>query len=210
MKKKYFNRFYFKKNLYTFIKHCTLIGLFSILNINAINSAANIKNMNNKNTKNIIENNLDTRQNLTNIEITTLNNAKVDIKTKIDFSKSKYHMIVFMAKWCPYCIMELKDLELKFEEFQDAQINIIPIFIDLDTTQVLELYNELNIVNLKDKVFIDKDAEMFHKLNLKGFPNTFFTNSKGTVIVDFPRKYIDWKQIKKMNNIKSTLYKCDY
>lgn len=209
----------FHKNLVTVLFFCVYY-IYGISNIcadstntlggindsNLTLSAALDNNILKKNNLNIDQQNeFQEITTLRDIEITYFDTQNKEVKSKLDFTKNKYNLVVFMAKWCPYCILEINDLEQTFEDFKQMNINIIPIFIDLDATGVKNLYKQHNIKNLSSSIYVDKEAEVFYKLNLKGFPNSFLTDSTGEVIKSYPRRYIDWKEKNKIKNLETLL-----
>lgn len=92
--------------------------------------------------------------------------------------KGKEIILVFTASWCPYCNMELEELEALYQEYQNEDVVILGV---MAPSVGKELNQEDLMTYIEDKnvnfpILIDEGGVIFYKYGVSSLPTTFVLN----------------------------------
>jgi peroxiredoxin len=96
--------------------------------------------------------------------------------------------LFFWTTWCPYCRIDLKTINAKYEELSRDGLKVLPINVGEPTNRVKNLLKNYNLVF---KVLLDKDAKVAYAYGLSGVPTYVLIDKKGNIVsmgYQFPQK----------------------
>jgi peroxiredoxin len=97
-------------------------------------------------------------------------------------------LLFFWTTWCPYCRIDLKTINAKYEELSRDGLKVLPINVGEPTNRVKNLLKNYNLVF---KVLLDKDAKVAYAYGLSGVPTYVLIDKKGNIVsmgYQFPQK----------------------
>ncbi len=118
-----------------------------------------------------------------------------NLRTFNDVAGAKLIMVNFWEPWCQPCVSEMPDLELLYEDYQDAGLTILGVFssedMDDDARAVIKETGVTYPI-----VHCDNNLALYQTDSV---PTTIFLDGEGNVLTDEPyigsRSYEDWLAI---------------
>lgn len=104
--------------------------------------------------------------------------------------RGKQPVLLFLwATWCPFCLEELKTLNIKYKELARDGIELLAIDIGEPLHKVEKFIKKQALVF---KVILDEDRASAFAYNIVGVPTFILINKKGEIVFQnhyFPKHY---------------------
>jgi peroxiredoxin len=89
--------------------------------------------------------------------------------------------VVFLNFWrtdCPPCVAEMRDMELVQKVFKGRKFQMMPVSLDMDTSDVAAFYREKGLTM---PAYLDPGQNVSDLYKVAATPETFLIGSDGTV-----------------------------
>lgn len=87
-------------------------------------------------------------------------------------------LLVFGATWCPYCVMEIPDLNAFYARHKDKDVKLLNIDVREGPDKVAKFAQKYNI---KYTVLLDLDAKVADKYQVYGLPTIVLIDENGVI-----------------------------
>ena len=167
-----------KKNIVSWtmkIAGVILICYGSYMIYNASKNIANLKEIEQVSTDE--DNTNDIGAYLLNYELKTIDGDTV----KLADYKGKYIFLNFTTTWCPYCDMEIPELE-KFNENEEVECFMIMTPLN-ETGGMADIEKHIEEKDPSLTVLIDEDGIFYYYCSVNSYPTTYVIDPKGHFIV---------------------------
>ncbi|GHT67514.1 thioredoxin [Bacteroidia bacterium] len=101
-------------------------------------------------------------------------------KVTFDFLKGSYSLLVFFATWCPYCCLELPEVQKVYDEYGSRpDFKVLTIGRKQDPNTLTEFFKTNNYTL---PVYADTAGEAFHLFAKRSIPRTYLIDNQGVVV----------------------------
>jgi len=110
-----------------------------------------------------------------------------------DARKDKVLVLKFGATWCPYCNMQIADLQQVYKQYDTSKVAILDVDVGEAAAQVREHVANYRIAY---PVVLDENGAIANRYNVHGIPVVIVVDKNGTVV--YRGYYTKFEQLKRI------------